>query len=162
MPCCRWTLKSSKPQSAQYPRELKTIGDHLRKRRLDLGLLQREVAERIGVDECTVCNWEGRRNVPELRFMPRIIEFLSYAPYDPTVPLSKRLLNCRTCLGLSQRRMAKILGTDPKAIWEWETERRFPSRRSEQRIRRFLACEMPNRSAIRRFRLQSGNNSSSS
>ncbi len=138
MPCCYWTLRSSKPQSDQYPKEIKTIGDHLRKRRMDLGLSQREVAERFGVDECTVYNWEAQRTAPEIRFMPRIIEFLGYAPYDPTVPLSKRLLSCRTRLGLSQKKMAKMLGTDPKAIWEWETERRFPSGKSEQKIRRFL------------------------
>ena len=54
------------------------MGDHLRKRRLDLGLLQREVAEQIGVDAMTICNWEKQRTVPEIRCMPRIIEFLGY------------------------------------------------------------------------------------
>jgi len=36
--------------------ELKTIGGHIRKRRLDLGLLQKEVALRISVDKSTVMN----------------------------------------------------------------------------------------------------------
>ena len=35
-------LKSPKP--GLYPRELKSLGDHLRKHRLDLGLSQKEVA----------------------------------------------------------------------------------------------------------------------
>jgi hypothetical protein len=37
--------------------ELKTIGGHIPKRRLDLGLLQKEVALRISVDKTAVMNW---------------------------------------------------------------------------------------------------------
>jgi uncharacterized protein YegP (UPF0339 family) len=40
-------------------------------RRLDLGLLQREVAERLGADPCTITNWELKRTKPALRFLPR-------------------------------------------------------------------------------------------
>jgi DNA-binding XRE family transcriptional regulator len=52
----------------------------LRKRRLDLGLHQREVAEQIGVDETTIYNWEGQRTDPEIRYMSRIIQFLGDRP----------------------------------------------------------------------------------
>lgn len=47
MPCCHVHLQGQKRSPLGYPRELRTIGDHLRKRRLDLGLLQREVAARF-------------------------------------------------------------------------------------------------------------------
>jgi transcriptional regulator with XRE-family HTH domain len=57
---------------------LKTLGDHLRKRRLDLGLLQREVAQKLQVNQMTICNWEINRTSPQLRFIPRIITFLGY------------------------------------------------------------------------------------
>jgi len=43
---------------AGYPTNPVTIGDHIRKRRMDLGLLQREVAEIIGVTESSIWNWE--------------------------------------------------------------------------------------------------------
>ena len=79
MPFCSLTLKGPKPLPAQYPRELNTLGDHLRKHRLDLGLLQREIAEQIGVEESTITNWERQRTVPEIRYIPRIVEFLGYA-----------------------------------------------------------------------------------
>jgi len=39
----------------------KTLGEHVRKRRLDLGLEQAQVAERIGVTTSTVYNWEHGR-----------------------------------------------------------------------------------------------------
>jgi transcriptional regulator with XRE-family HTH domain len=52
----------------------------MRKRRLDLGLLQREVALRIGVDVTSVNNWERGRASPNLRAIPAVIRFLGYTP----------------------------------------------------------------------------------
>lgn len=60
---------------------MKTVGDRLRRRRLELGLLQREVAERLGVDEATVYNWEGNRTTPAQLQWPQIIAFLGYVPF---------------------------------------------------------------------------------
>jgi transcriptional regulator with XRE-family HTH domain len=40
------------------------LGNEIRVRRLDLGLLQRELAERIGVSKETVTNWELGRTSP--------------------------------------------------------------------------------------------------
>jgi len=76
LPFCHVTLRGQKPLPKGYPRALCTIGDHLRKRRLDLGLLQREVAERLGVNEATVTNWELNRTSPALWFLPAIVRFL--------------------------------------------------------------------------------------
>jgi hypothetical protein len=42
-------LKVEKPKSPST-KNLQTLGDHIRKKRLDLGLFQKEVASRIGVD----------------------------------------------------------------------------------------------------------------
>jgi DNA-binding transcriptional regulator YiaG len=41
-----------------YPAHPITVGDHIRKKRMELGLLQREDAEIIGVTESSVWNWE--------------------------------------------------------------------------------------------------------
>jgi transcriptional regulator with XRE-family HTH domain len=69
-------LQAQKPPLAAYPRELRTLGDHLRRRRLDLGLLQREVAEQLGVDATTVYNWERHRTEPAVRLILQIMRFL--------------------------------------------------------------------------------------
>ena len=53
---------------AGYRMELKTIGDHLRKARMDKGLLQRDIARIIGVQTDTVTNWENNRSIPHLRY----------------------------------------------------------------------------------------------
>ena len=42
-----------------------------RTKRLDLGLLQRQVE--IGVDECAIYNWETNRVAPAVRLIPKII-----------------------------------------------------------------------------------------
>ena len=54
----KYSLHVSRPVKLPhgYPVELRSIGDHIRKRRLDLGLLQIEVAVQIGVTESTVWN----------------------------------------------------------------------------------------------------------
>ena len=78
MPFCHLRLRGRKPCPKGYPAQLNTLGDHMRKRRLDLGLLQREVAEKIGVTESTIWNWEANLSTPQQRFIPRIIAFLGY------------------------------------------------------------------------------------
>ena len=83
MPFCRVQLVSRKPLSPTYPRELRTLGHDLRERRIDVGLLQGNVARPLGVSEATVCNWETSRTSPQLRFVSRIITFLGDAPCEP-------------------------------------------------------------------------------
>lgn len=80
LPFCQLTLRGQRPRLAAYPRELNTLGDRARKRRLDLGLLQREVADRLGVDETTVNNWERGRTTPARRFTAKIAQFLDSVP----------------------------------------------------------------------------------
>lgn len=63
---------------ADYPKELKDLTDQ--KRRLDLGLQWKEVAEQIGVDSTTVTNWTKRWTKPAFQFWPDIIRFLGYDP----------------------------------------------------------------------------------
>ena len=85
MPFCHIQLTGRKPLPPFYPKELITLGDHLRKRRLDLGLLQKDVANKIGVNKATITNWELNHTFPEIRYIPAIIEFLGYWPYDTPV-----------------------------------------------------------------------------
>ncbi|MBI4220347.1 MAG: helix-turn-helix domain-containing protein [Chloroflexi bacterium] len=135
LPFCHATLKAAKPLSAAYPTELKSIGDHIRKRRLDLGLPQREVAERIGVAETTVWDWENNRS-PEIHVMPRVIAFLGYLPGGNTTTsttFSERLVRTRIELGLSRRNLALWLGVDEGTIQQWERGR-TPTFRRHKRV----------------------------
>ena len=82
MPSCHFTLTGPKPCPLPYPAQLNTIGDHIRKRRLDLGLLQQEVAEQIGVAEATITNWELNHPSPDGR---RTSDFISYGIAPSTI-----------------------------------------------------------------------------
>ncbi|MGH7773938.1 MAG: helix-turn-helix domain-containing protein [Candidatus Binatia bacterium] len=100
MPFCHAPLQAPKPRPPKYPQELKTLGDHIRKRRLDLGLLQKEVAERIGVDEGTLFNWERNKTLPQIRHIPKITQFLGYNPLSCGGSFPDTLKGLRKVLGL--------------------------------------------------------------
>ncbi|RLG05747.1 MAG: transcriptional regulator [Thaumarchaeota archaeon] len=120
-------MKAKKPLPRAYPKELKTLGDHLRKKRLELGLLQKDVAKILGVSQDTIYNWENNRTSPSLRSIPKIIEFLGYIPYDiQGLSPGEELRLLRRILGLSQEKLAKKLGIDPSTLWRWEKGKRKP------------------------------------
>ena len=139
MPFCHVTLQAPKPPSPAYPKSLKTLGDHLRKRRLDLKLLQSEVADRIGADETTVHNWEKNHSAPSLPFLPRIVEFLGYRPLDPgPKPLGEGIAASRRLLGITQRELACTLGIDPSTLARWERGEREPSKELLEKLTALL------------------------
>ena len=52
----------------EYPENPKTLGEHIRKARIDRGLLIKELGELIGANEASVINWEIRGRRPEDKF----------------------------------------------------------------------------------------------
>jgi transcriptional regulator with XRE-family HTH domain len=126
LPFCHVRLQGRRPLPHTYPQVLAIIGDHLRKRRLDLGLFQREVAQRLGVDTATITNWELGRTAPAIRFLPALTRFLGYNPYPPSQCLAERLHVRRRSLGWSQAHLAGLLGIDEGTITRWERGHRQP------------------------------------
>jgi transcriptional regulator with XRE-family HTH domain len=118
--------------------EPRTYGDQVRARRLELGLFQREAAEMIGVDECSVYNWESSRAEPAVRLVPHIIRFLGYCPYDPAPSTEEWLRLIRKTMGLSQEGIAKRVGVDESTWKGWEAGRRRPSAKYRGLIVAFL------------------------
>jgi DNA-binding XRE family transcriptional regulator len=80
LPFSHVELQGKKPVPRAYPRELRTIGDHVRKRRLDMGLLQKEAARIIGVATNTLIIWEKNHRPVAVKLMPKIVAFLAYDP----------------------------------------------------------------------------------
>jgi DNA-binding transcriptional regulator YiaG len=130
LPFCHAELRAQKPQSEHYPREIKRLGDHIRARRLDLKLLQRQVAEQIGVNGATITNWERNASTPVTRYIPAIIRFLGYDPAPPPTSLPDRLVAVRRKLGLTQREMAERVGVDPCSLRDWESGHHRPTGKS--------------------------------
>ncbi|MEE9591656.1 MAG: helix-turn-helix transcriptional regulator [Thermodesulfobacteriota bacterium] len=90
----------------------------MRKKRLDLKLLQRDVAERLGVDETTVYNWEKNRSNPSLRFIPKIIKFPGHFPLKCKGGPTDKLKFYRLINGLSCKRLSKIMGREAPSNWQ--------------------------------------------
>jgi len=115
-----------------------TIGEHVRKRRIDLGMAQADVAGQIGVTESTVWNWEHGVE-PELRHIPSIVTFLGYVPFDmPENPIEK-LRYLKRLRGLSYERLGKLIKKSPEQLTDWLSGRVSPCKRNVQRIETFLS-----------------------
>jgi len=106
----------------RLPKQLKTLGDHIRKRRIELRLFQREVADLVGADPGSVNAWELNYHEPSLHLLPAITEFLGYDPnvVPDQAPLGRRIAARRRSVGLSQRELADCLGIDEGTLSRWE------------------------------------------
>ena len=110
--------------------ELKTIADHLRKRRYDLKLSQPQVAEIIGVSTDTITYWENDRSQPTLMNMPKIVSFLGYSHVNFEVKtLGGQIKNLRIQKGLSQKKLAKFIDIDPSTLATWEHNKGRPDKK---------------------------------
>lgn len=93
---------------------------------MDLGLLQREVGQRIGASVATVTLWEKGRVEPGLKWVPAILEFLGHDPRPVPDTLGKRLVRYRQCRAWSQKRLAEALEVDPTTLSRWELGKKAP------------------------------------
>src|SRR5690606_20338602 len=67
-------LEAVKPLPEGYPAELRTVGDHVRARRLDLGLTQAQAAMRMGVSVDTATSGRAGHS-PSIRLWLFVIGF---------------------------------------------------------------------------------------
>lgn len=58
----------------KYPKNPKNFGEMIRKKRMDMRLTMRDIAERLGVSETTVYNWEIRNRKPYRRTEEKLKE----------------------------------------------------------------------------------------
>ena len=121
MPFYNLTLSARKPRNKAYPQDINTLGDHIRLRRLGLGLHQKDVATIVNATTSTVTNWEKNRTTPAFRYIPKIITFLGYNPLDLKVgTFGEKIKLFRLINGVSQKKLAKRIGIDPDTLARWE------------------------------------------
>jgi transcriptional regulator with XRE-family HTH domain len=117
VPFCRQTPLTLKALRAKdYSQNPQTLGEHLKKRRRELGLLQREAAERMGISRDTYVNWERGKTEPvSAQFRP-VVAFLGYDPTPEPETLAERLEAKQRRLGASLAQVARYLGWDPGSL----------------------------------------------
>ena len=121
LPFCHVEISAKKPLPEAYPKKPMTMGDHVRRRRLDLKLTQKQAAGVVGADKTTVWNWESNRTEPLTKHLPSIILFLGYSPLEASgESLGERLRDYRRKTGFSQKKLAKAIGIDPSTLSKLE------------------------------------------
>ncbi|WP_221262205.1 helix-turn-helix transcriptional regulator [Mucilaginibacter sp. AK015] len=110
-----------KPLSKGIPLNPQTLGDHIRKVRIERGLLQKSVADTIGVCEDALTFWENNRSQPQIHHCPAIIDFLQYYPFshDPST-ISGKLKQIRHYRGLTYQSLGNLLGVNASTARQWE------------------------------------------
>jgi len=122
-----------------YPENPITFGDHIRKKRMEIKLLQRQVALLIGVTEDCITLWEKNHSIPQIKYYPRIIEFLGYCPFEiDESTFSGRLKSYRLKNGLSNKKLGKNLNVNGSTILAWEGNRSIPNQQHLQNIEAFI------------------------
>jgi len=128
LPFCHRILKAPTPRHG-YPKQFKHLGDHLVARRIDLGLLQKEVATLVGVSTGTLRGWESGRTEPEVKYFPGLIQFLGRNPLpDPQTP-GQAIRTKRLSLGLSQAGLGMLAGVDEGSVRRLQADTKGMARR---------------------------------
>ncbi|MFC1855839.1 helix-turn-helix transcriptional regulator [Thermodesulfobacteriota bacterium] len=140
MPYLKISLKAPKPLRGAYPKSLKTLGNHIRKKRIDLKLSQKAVSKIIGVQEETIWTWESNLFSPNLRCIPKIIDFLGYIPKNAPIfkSIKNRITLYRTLRGITQRELAKEVGVNESTIIKWEKGKGWPTIEMKTRLKDFF------------------------
>lgn len=116
-----------------------TIGEKLKNRRLELGLLQIDVANIIGVCEDSITGWENNRNEPSVMYYPKTIEFLGYVPFDvDSSTLGGQIKLYRYLHGLSQEALALSLDVNESTVFHYENNKHKPSPKTLRKFKSLL------------------------
>jgi len=130
LPFCHLSLKGLRPSVGRYERQIKgcpenpkTIGEHLKKRRIELGMEQREVAALLGLHRTSVQLWERNVGEPGVKCFPAIIRFLGYVPFECKATPGGQFHFLRNCCGKTQEELANLAGCDSSSVARWEIGR---------------------------------------
>jgi len=139
LPFCHVTLRGQKPLPPGYPTHPKTLGDHLRKQRLDLGISQRELGGRLGVSKASVEHWERNQVKPSRTLAIELLAFLGLPVPPPVTSLARRLMAFRRSRRLTHGQVARLLGVHMRTVIRWETGRTTPAKTVLGRVEALLA-----------------------
>lgn len=130
----RRRLGSHEKHVKGYTEAPTTLGEHLRKRRLDLRRTQEQSAKYFAISVTTYNYWEANRVTPDVSRSPQIIGYLGYDPFPAPKGFSESVCALRRHLGLDRQRFAKQLGVDAKSVLNWEKARTVPFKKVRERL----------------------------
>jgi DNA-binding XRE family transcriptional regulator len=115
------------PDKRPFPKELYTVGNHIKHTRLSRNILIKDVIALLKIDRETLRGWELNLFEPHVSHYPLIISFLGYNPcIFETASLAGKIKEYRYKHGLTQMQFGKLLHTDGSVVWQWESNSRLP------------------------------------
>jgi len=106
---------------------------------MELQVSQDDLAQLLGVTKDTVVYWETKQIAPDITQFPKIIAFLGYNPFeDETGALGGKIKEYRYLHGLSQRKLASLLGVSFSAIKSWEENEFTPTIEHQKQLNELL------------------------
>ena len=122
---------------------MNTLGDYLRKVRLDRGLSQPEVARILKVTTASITGWELNRNEPTPKFARAIIAFLGYFPFiGNDHSLGKRLYFARLITGKTQEQVADLIDCDESNLRRIELGEKEPYEGTRGKIEEYIRAAL--------------------
>ena len=109
----------------------------MKKRRYELNLFQKDIAEKFGVSTECVTNWENNLSMPQVRYMPTIIAFLGYDPFKYEKrqnTLQEKIKSYRLKHGLSYKRFGQLLSVDGSTVSSWEQGINAPQKKLRNKL----------------------------
>jgi DNA-binding transcriptional regulator YiaG len=139
LPFYRYLKSIKKPFIKRYNLNPQAIGEHIRKKRIESGLLQKDLAVVLNTCEDTVTGWESQRSKPVISWYPKIIQFLGYYPYDHPADTAAGLIErCRHVLGLSYEKLGKLIGVHGSVIVDWKRKGKVGNQECEEKLLQLL------------------------
>ena len=138
------------PKPDGYPKQLKTMGDHIRAWRLDNKLLQSDFAKWLGVCEDTIVGWEMRSINPTVQQMPGIIKLIGYLPIGiDTSIFGGRITMYGYKHGLTPKELGLLLSVDASTIRAWEKGENTPHKNRIRNIEESLSISQPELNTVK-------------
>jgi DNA-binding XRE family transcriptional regulator len=105
------------------------------------GLLQKDVAHILGINEMMITNWENNKRTIQTRHIPKVVEFLGFIPdvLKDFHPLKSEIFLYRCKYGITQREMAQQLGIDASTLHALEWGKRKMIERTKALIQKHLS-----------------------
>jgi transcriptional regulator with XRE-family HTH domain len=116
----------------------RTLGEHLRNRRLAMGLRQDDVASQLGTLREVYERWERDERQPVVSEWPGIISFLGYYPAREE-NAADLVLKARRCRGMDQKALARKVGVIHQRLRRWEHGQEIPMF-DDLKLLQSLAC----------------------
>jgi transcriptional regulator with XRE-family HTH domain len=117
-----------------------SFGEHIRNKRVELQINQKQAAELLHTTMSNVWIWENNVANPLIMNYPAIVSFLGYEPFTiDNTTLAGRIKYYRYKHGLTQEQLAKLIPIDESVLASYESEKHVPLQKNQKKIDDFIA-----------------------